>query len=353
MGGVDGDWQAIARAEKLLDLRRDAEAEAAFRDVLVHDPESVIALLGLARALDQQGQHAQAEQVARRAVALAPEDAAGHHLLVDIHCQQGSAYLAVRAAERALALDPHSFLSHYQYGRALLLFPDRRAVAGRAAHHAVEIDPHNADGHALVGLCLTELGADREARAAYSRALAIDPHHVHAQNNLAALDLDSGKLGRAARLLRSAVAGDPQLALLHRNLDAVIWNLALRVVVLLIAGVQLMGTATTMGDLPWPVRALLGTGWLTLTLFYVVSVGRRLPRGLLGIDRMLRQPGLRHRTYLAGVAVLAGALGLLSFGPEPVVDGPARAVALAGIVGYPALIGAILAFVQGPASDEQ
>ena len=74
MDGGRADWQAVAHAETLLDLRRDAEAEQRFRDVLAGDPTSGRALLGLARALNRQDRHAEAEAAVRSALALDPEN---------------------------------------------------------------------------------------------------------------------------------------------------------------------------------------------------------------------------------------------------------------------------------------
>ena len=217
MDSGGADWRALAHAEQLLDLRRDVEAEQRFRDVLTGDPGSGRALLGLGRALNRQDRHAEAEQVVRSALALDPEDAGAHHVLTDVLCDAGDGRAALVSARRGLQLDPTSFLSHYQHGRALLLVPERRERAQDSAERAISIEPHNADGHNLRGMCFVETGQLDRAQESYLEALSIDPTHAYAQNNLAVIAAARGRIGRAARLLRTAVAGAPQDRLIHRS----------------------------------------------------------------------------------------------------------------------------------------
>ena len=323
---ADGDWQAIARAETLLDLRRDAEAEQAFRDVLVDDPESVPALLGLGRALNRQQRDEDAERAVRSAIALAPEDAAGYRVLIDILCDRHDGEAALLAAERALDLEPHDFTSHYQHARALLSLrrPRVRDAYGSAVR-AVELAPNSPDAHNLVGLCLDALGNPAAAQAAFRNALAIDPHHSLAQNNLAATEMDRGQLRRAAGLLRSAVGNDPQEQRLHRNLDAVLLLLGRRVVW------SLLGAAIVLGILlateaPWWTRAASGAAYAGVLTVLVHRVQADLPRGVSQWGRGIwGRAAWQGKYLLALLALLSVGVLLLAFAPYPVA-------AAAGIV---------------------
>lgn len=325
---MTGDWQAIARGEHLLDLRRHAEAEQCFRDVLARAPESVPALLGLGRALHRQGRDDEAERAVRSALALSPEDAGGYQVLVDVLCDRKDGEAAVAAAGTALRLAPHDFTSHYQYARALLsLRRPRIRDAYEAALRAVDLAPTSPDAHNLVGLCLGGLGHHDSARLAFRNALAIDPLHTLAQNNLAAAEMDRGRLGRAAGMLRSAVGNDPQEKRVRDNLDTVLLLLARRVLW------SLLGAAVVLGILlatqaPWWSRALSGVAYVGVVAWQVQQVRSQLPSGVGRWGRGLWRRTRWEGRYLLGLlAVLTVAVLLLAFAPSPVAVAAGLALA--------------------------
>lgn len=347
------DWRALAHAEELLDLRRNGEAEQRFRDVLASDPESVRALLGLGRALNRQDRHAEAEQAVRSALALDPEHAGGYQVLVDVLCDRRDGPAAVAAAEAALALDPHDFTSHYQHARALLAQRRPRVRdAYEAALRAVDLAPHSPDAHNLVGLCLDSLGHHDHAQAAFRNALAIDPLHTLAQNNLAATEMDRGRLGRAAGMLRSAVGNDPQERRLHENLDAVLLLLGRRVLWSLFGAAVVLGIMLATGA-PWWARALGGAAYVAVVALLLHRVRAELPAGVRHWGR-----GLWGRTRWTGRYLMAlllflsvGVL-LLAFAPSAVAV-PAG-VALAStlqVLGFVCVLGwlgyAVVNLVRG------
>lgn len=319
------DWRALAHAEELLDLRRNGEAEQRFRDVLASDPESVRALLGLGRALNRQDRHAEAEQAVRSALALDPEHAGGYQVLVDILCDRRDGPAAVAAAEAALALAPHDFTSHYQHARALLAQrrPRVRDAYGSALR-AVDLAPHSPDAHNLVGLCLDSLGYHDQAQSAFRNALAIDPLHTLAQNNLAATEMDRGRLGRAAGMLRSAVGHDPQERRLHDNLDAVLLLLGRRVLWSLFGAAVVLGIMLATGA-PWWARALGGAAYVGVVALLVHRVRAQLPAGVRHWGR-----GLWGRTRWSGRYLIA-LLVFLSVGVLLLAFAPAAVAVPAGV----------------------
>jgi Flp pilus assembly protein TadD len=335
------DWRALAHAEQLLDLRRDAEAEQRFRDVLASDPQSVRALLGLGRALNRQDRHDEAEQVVRSALELDPEHAGGHQVLVDVLCDRRDGPAAVAAAERARALAPHDFTSHYQHARALLsLRRPRTRDAYESALRAVDLAPHSADAHNLVGLCLDSLGHHDHAQAAFRTALAIDPVHTLAQNNLAATEMDRGRLGRAAGMLRSAVGNDPQERRLHDNLDAVLLLLGRRVLWSLFGAAVVLGTMLATGA-PWGARALGGVAYVAVVALLVHRVRARLPSGVSQWGRGIwGRTGWTGRYLMALLLLVSVGVLLLAFAPSSVAA--AAGIALASslqVIGFVCILG--------------
>ena len=322
------DWQAVAHAETLLDLRRDAEAEQRFRDVLAGDPTSGRALLGLARALNRQDRHAEAEAAVRSALALDPEHAGAHHVLVDVLCDRNDGPGAVTAAESALRLAPHDFTSHYQHARALLsLRRPRIRDAHDAALRAVAAAPHSPDAHNLVGLCLDALGDHERAQAAFRNALGLDPQHTLAQNNLAASEMDRGRLGRAAGLLRGAVGNDPQQKLVRDNLDTVLLLLGRRVMWSLFAAAVVLGVLLVT-EAPWWSRAVAGATYVGVVAVLVRGVVRDLPRGVRRWGRgLFGRARWQGKYLLALLAVLSVAVLVMSLAPYAVAAGAGLALA--------------------------
>jgi len=204
------------------------------------------------------------------------------------------------------------------------------AVAGSrdaydSAVRAVGLAPHSPDAHNLVGLCLDALGDHAGAQAAFRNALAIDPHHSLAQNNLAATEIDRGQLRRAAGLLRSAVGNDPQERRLHQNLDAVLLLLGRRVVW------SLFGAAIVLGILlateaPWWTRALSGVAYVVVLALLLRRVRADLPRGVSHWGR-----GIWGRAAWQGKYLIALLL-LLSVGVLLLAFAPYAVAAAAGIV---------------------
>jgi Flp pilus assembly protein TadD len=349
MGGVSSvgeDWRALAHAEQLLDAGRFADAEQRLRALLISNPGSAPSMRGLARALLGQGGLVEAERAARRAVDLDPDAAEGHHVAVDIYCAQDYGLAAMRHAERALALAPDDFTSHYQYARAMLLLPERRYAAEQAARHAVEVDPHRPEGQHLLGTCLEAQGRTPEARKAYRQALALDPTHTGAQNNLAVMALERGRLARAAALLRRAGSIDPRARVVHQNLDTVLFLLGSRVVLVLLGGLMVLGLAHVFAGLSGLARAALGALVLCCAAAQVVAVGRRLPRGMVGMSGLLSIGGGPAVGFLVADAALVAAVGFLGFAPEARVETFSVVVAAGALLLGPGVVAAAVAMMS-------
>ncbi len=280
--GVEG--LDVQRVEALLGLRRAAHAEAAARALVGADPGSAGALLLLARALLLQDKYPAAAEAARAAIVLEPDNAVACRVLADALVDLDPA-AAIGAAQRAVEMAPHDPIAHYVLGRALTHGKrGQRREAVAVAERTVELAPFWAEAANLLGLALSGVGRNDEARAAYLRALELDPTHAYAKNNLAALDLDRGRLGRAARSLTSALADEPQDHTLHQNLDLLLLKLLQRIWwgTLVAAGLVIV---EAVGRAPWALRFLTGVALVGFMAMMVRRSARDFPRGSPALAR--------------------------------------------------------------------
>lgn len=127
---ADGGWEAagygefeyrLERGRVLVQVERYLEAEAELTRALELEPDSVIALLGLARASRRLGRRRQSETCMARAVELRPADANIRYMLAGDIGRSGRLVQAVDELNACLKLDPG-----HEQARALLADYERR-----------------------------------------------------------------------------------------------------------------------------------------------------------------------------------------------------------------------------------
>ncbi|MCI0688138.1 MAG: tetratricopeptide repeat protein [Sporichthyaceae bacterium] len=311
---------SLARIRALVETRRWAEARQHLTSVLSASPDSAPALCLLAQCELGLQQPEAARRAAAAAIAAAPDEEWGHRLHALALSQLGRHDQAIAAATEAVRLAPDLSSSHWVLGHALLGSPTRAKEAYPVAQRVVALDPHDADGFVLLGLAADKHKRRDEERAAYHKALELDPDNAAAMNNLAAMDLNRGRLGRAARQVTAALQMDPHEQVLRANLDQLALRLLGRLLnAMLLSGFVLLLTiaAESSGDLPtwWP-RAIAGTlllatyatiAWLTLR--HLPAGSRRYLRGLPG--RLTGKAKLLWIVFL----VLSAAMLVAAFAP--------------------------------------
>jgi tetratricopeptide (TPR) repeat protein len=152
----------------------DAALEHAGR-ALSAAPDSVDALLLMARTALSAEDGVTAEQYLNRAVAIAPASFDANALLAQLYVIRGDVARARKTFESLAARSPHS-----------------------------------AEARTAVGILLQAEGRDRDARGWYEQALAVDPNQAIAANNLARLYAsDRSNLDAAVRLAQLAEAKLP------------------------------------------------------------------------------------------------------------------------------------------------
>ena len=182
MPGPTVEAQAVA----LFQAGHFAEAEIAFRAILLADPRSRDALLALGIIAARAGRLEEAE----------------------------------RLLERTLEVDPRSYPALYHLGSVLRQM-QKLARAAETFERAIAIEPRAPEAYIGLGNARRELGERIEARAAFDAALAIDPQSPAARYNLALLEIDGGDFASAEANLVQAVEREPRNAAAWNNLGLV------------------------------------------------------------------------------------------------------------------------------------
>ena len=325
---------ALSRAWALVQAKRWAEARELVVSALAEDPNSVTALRILSMCELALDRPALARKAAVAVIASDPEDQWAHWLHAMALTALGRHYEAVAAGTEAVRITPELALAHRALTRALLEHPRRAKEAYPVAQRAVTLDPHDAVSFVMLGIAAGMHNRKEEERAAYLKALELDPGNAIALNNVAAMDLDRGRLGRAARGVTAALQMDPQEQVLRTNLDQLALRLLGRLITAMLVGgfVLLFAVvAESEGDLPawWP-RALIGTvllgayaGIAWLTLRHLPAGSRRYLRGLPG-----RSNG-RTKALWVGFLVLSAGMLVAAFAPGDAAMVGAAVIAVA------------------------
>ncbi|HYU27262.1 MAG TPA: tetratricopeptide repeat protein [Thermoanaerobaculia bacterium] len=96
------------------------------------------------------------------------------------------------------------------------------AEARAAYQRAIELDPDHADAHVNLGRMLHEEGAPAAAEQHYRRALDADPEHPTAAFNLGVALEDLGRIREALEAYERAVVLDPENCDVHYNLAGIL-----------------------------------------------------------------------------------------------------------------------------------
>ena len=278
-----------------------------------------MALTLLARALDLDDRPVQAQRAIQAALRLEPEMHDGYVVLTDVMISLDNAYRAEKAAREAVRLAPADWVGHYCLARAMATgrLPRWRDALG-VALHAVNLAPHSASAHNLTGVCFNALNDRRQARMAFEEALRLEPDHVEASANLAALDANSGRLRRGARRVTAALGQRPSEEALHEVLDHLVLKFCIRLFFVVLIAAVALGIEVSVG-VPWLVRAATGVLLVAVVSLFVRAVARHLPRGISRWSpETLRRVHRNARGIFVLLALALVTLFLLSLAPAAV-----------------------------------
>ena len=322
----------LERARQLNAAGHHVEAELIAQEVLTTEPDSVPALVLLARCLVAQDRAHDALTPAREACRLDPENVGALLSLSQAATRSARRELAVETAHCAVALSPHDSATHYTLAQALLAGTKDVYPALRAADEAVRLSPNWSDAHNLRGLCLSSAGRPDDARAAYARALTIEPGHALALSNLAALDIRNNPLS-AAKMLTMAAGMDPQQAIIQHNLAVAAHNFVLHLQWAVVAGGLVEGVVVGSGG-SHTARTIVVASLGVLVLVAAGYFVAQLPRGYRRSPLMLVR-SLSHAVWVRLIILgfIAGFVCLVAFGDKAAAEANTGRLMLFALVG--------------------
>lgn len=295
-GRPDEERTTLARLRALADLRRWPDLEHAARVALGTLPDHPDVHAHLARALLLQERHDEAIVVARRGLALAPDDDWLGRVLTSSLVAAGRTDDAARLLDRLLDGEPGSYHVRVLAARVAL----RRYDLDEAQVHAraaMDAEPERAGGYVMLAAALTQAGRPFDAEDVARQGLRVDPGSgdLHCQLAVAlertgrrrdaALHwIDAGKVGRYPE-----VAVDGLRKLMVEPPLRWVWGVVAAVALLVCSAL-----AGLVVDDPW-AASLTGLAWAAVVtvvaapLLVPVVRARRRRRTLAGLP-----PAARH-----------------------------------------------------------
>lgn len=171
---------------------------------------------GYDAALDRYraGRFAESQAVLERLVAEGSRDARDFSLLAWCHHRQGRPDQALAAIRRAIELAPDE-AAWYNHAAQILLENRSFEAAYRTAAKALELDPKSAQALKLKGRLELERGANRQAAQSFERAAALDPRDPEALLWLGTARQALWQYKEASAVFEKGIAGFPGFASLY------------------------------------------------------------------------------------------------------------------------------------------
>ena len=204
----------------LLDLKRPADAVAAFERAIRLKPLDTKAHNSLGNALLELGRVAEAVKSYAEAVRLEPAYARAWYNYGTALQRQGGTEAAIACFERALRLDPNMADAHNALGNAYF---QREQPAQAVTHYeaAVRIDPTLVEAQYNGGSASLELGRVADAVVYLTAAARLKPDDAEIRNNLGAALVRSGRVAEGSAEFEHALRLKPDYAEARSNLEMI------------------------------------------------------------------------------------------------------------------------------------
>ncbi len=204
---------------------RFAESEASCREAIKHSPRLTAAYINLGNALSAQCRPMEATEALRAGLRIEPHNPLTLMNLAWSLCEQNDPAALAEAEElcrRAIALAPEVPTAHKILGNILRLsgrYDEARACFARAGGdnlrepvakpHVAVAGPRAGEAPYVRGTAQLHQGLLDEAAASFREALQLNPALAAAWNGLARIDAERGDLEASEQACRKAIALDP------------------------------------------------------------------------------------------------------------------------------------------------
>ena len=200
--------EAVSFAILLQKHERLAEAGEVHRRVLALAPDHPRALHYAGLLAHQQGRNDEAIGLIERSIALVPGEADWHSNLGIVLQSDGQLDRAIEAYRRAIAVDSGHANAHNNLG--VLLRATGQPVEAEAAYRAaIRLDPGHVDACANLGILLGGLKRTEEAAACYCKVITLQPKHRDARRLLALAHCMLGETHKAVRIFEEWLVEEP------------------------------------------------------------------------------------------------------------------------------------------------
>lgn len=205
------------KALEAFQARRYDEALALFQAICQADRLDADARLSCGAVAGLRGDHAQAEDYCRQALAIDPKLAAAHYNQGIALRNQGRFDEACQAFLQATRLRANYSEAMDALAHAYIALYDWPAAAD-VLKQIIAVWPHKAEMHNNLGTVYQAMGRIEDAIAAYEAALKINPRLAGTLNSLGSAHLGRGDFEQAERCYRQCRAADPGNLRAHSNL---------------------------------------------------------------------------------------------------------------------------------------
>jgi tetratricopeptide (TPR) repeat protein len=171
----------------------------------------------LSNAYHKQGRIDEAIDLARKAIALAPEYGIAHYNLGNLYAAQSRLDLAQRHFDEALRLYPNYAEVHSNYGQLLAQLGDIESGI-RYFERAVTLNPKLGVVQLNLGMALAKQGRMKEAIRPLQEAVRLMPDSAEASYYLARVYAAQDRYGDAAEFFKHALRIQPDFVPAHESL---------------------------------------------------------------------------------------------------------------------------------------
>jgi tetratricopeptide (TPR) repeat protein len=195
------------------------KAASAYRQALRRDNISLVALQGLARVQQQQGEERKSAETLERALHVAPLEPNIWYQYGLLKAQQGRREEALTRLQKALALDPDLPEGYFNLAN-LLVQTGKVQEAKSALARGIAIDPYDAAAYDLSGQVMAIEHKTEEALYKFQKAVQLRPGYSPYLYNYALALVQAARYDDAKTQVRAAVQANPKYAEAHEVLGA-------------------------------------------------------------------------------------------------------------------------------------